>query len=547
MGMKYNLAIAPHALKHFPVIDTECGRISVILASNGSGKTSLLDRLAWTYSQPNADRKFVKIESNRVVLNELNEGQIGSSYAGYGTPEKAVVSYKNIRKGALKSRIRFSLMTLQQKAKQQEKDYLLSLRKWDVNGKQGESPKESENIFDKTLRLFKSVFPYLEITFNESNEQLSLKQKEIEYNITQGSDGERQVFALLADVMLNDDEEDIAIIVDEPEAHLNPLLANQVWDVIQNSLPNAQFIYATHSISFAMRNTVDSLFGIDKTENKLVALNDYRALPESELSELLGTIPAILSANKVIGVEGGDTSFDSPFYSWLVGESIKVVSVGSHKDVLDSTKKLSIWKQVAPSCKIVGIIDRDHNNNKPLSDNILMLNYHEAESYLCSPSLLHQLASKVFGQSSSIDELTDTIVTYASNLLLDTTFNRVSFKSSMPRTHLSKKDINISSIDDMKSSISKFVEKQKTKYNELQSTLPLSVDEEYALCFKAVEDRNIEQILALFPGKELLSKLGIMIGFASTNSLREAAKTNLNLEDWPQLQTLKQLIQAKII
>ncbi len=542
--MEYRLQVDKHSEKHFPNADEVCGRIGVILASNGSGKTKLLDYWCHSMTSRGKGNRYLKIDSNRVVLDELNNAQIASAYGTYGTPQKAEASYKSTRGGTLKSRIRFSLMTLQQRDKQERDDYLISLRDWDVGGRKGDSPKEQERILDTTFRLFTSVFPYIEISLNES-EQLYLKQKGATYNIGNASDGERQVFALIADIILNN-EPDFTIIVDEPEAHLNPLLANQVWDVIENYLPKAQFIYATHSISFALRSNVNSLFGIDKVNNKLVPFTDIRELSYPDQADLLGAIPAILSANKVIGVEGTDTSFDMPFYTWLVGDDVKVVSLGGHKEVLDSTKKLTIWKEIAPSCRILGVIDRDHNDNEIIGDNILMLDQHEAESYLCLPSLLSQLAAKTFANPPTLDDLTKLLVNTASTLLLDTAFARVSFKTALPRTHLSKKNIDTSSLANIKVGIPAFIEKQKNAYVTLQSNLPALIDKEYDTCSKAIINSDIPAILNLFPGKELLRQLSTAIGYATTADLLDSARKHISFSDWPHLTNLRLQILSKL-
>src|SRR5262249_51364067 len=140
------------------------------------------------------------------------------------------------------------------------------------------------------------------------------------YPASEASDGEKQVLALLCDLLLNQGL-GISILVDEPEAHINPLLACDFWSMIEAKLPAAQFVYATHSIPFALRPSVESVFAMDKATyqpSKMVGLEDIGA---TELPKFLGAIPYVLSKKAALGVEGNDTSFDTPFYRWLLGKN----------------------------------------------------------------------------------------------------------------------------------------------------------------------------------------------------------------------------------
>ena len=54
------------------------------------------------------------------------------------------------------------------------------------------------------------------------------------------------------------------ILVDEPELNLNPGLACRFWDIVEIELPESIFVYATHCVSFAMRNHVQKIIVLGK-------------------------------------------------------------------------------------------------------------------------------------------------------------------------------------------------------------------------------------------------------------------------------------------
>jgi ABC-type lipoprotein export system ATPase subunit len=544
--MQYRLQIAAHTETHFPNANLDCGRISVIIGSNGSGKTHFLNYLIHTLTTEGKQNNYLKIESNRVVSDELNQANIGKHYNEYGSPEKAEIHYKGKRGGLLSQRIRYSLLLLKQRSSKEEKDYLLSIRDWANNGRAGNCPEEDESSLEKIFRLFRTVFPHISIS-QDINEQFLLEQRGRVYNIIQASEGERQVFALITDVILNSDPNFI-IIVDEPEAHLNPLLANQVWDAIEGYLPHAQFIYATHSISFAMRQQVDSLFAIDKVQNELLPIKGIEYLSHSEQADLLGAVPAILTAKQVLCVEGGDTSFDFPFYGWILGDSeIKIIPLGNCKDVRASTDKLLLWKELAPSCIMVGVIDSDYKDIvSEQSSSLYTLKLHEAESYLCFPNLLHKLASNTFDSILSEAELSAIIIDYANQQLLKTTLNNVASIMTIPRTHINTKNCAFSSLDTLKNSIPKFISSKLKDLDEVINKSDNIIQEEYNRCCAAIKSEDIVAILKLFAGKELLNKLATRIGYASSAKLLDSAIKFLNPNDFTELSNLRNELKTRL-
>ena len=159
------------------------------------------------------------------------------------------------------------------------------------------------------------------------------------------------------------------IIVDEPELNLNPGLACRFWDILENELPESIFIYATHCVSFAMRRHVDYVIVLSKSQGCTTSIENLSKIPPNDLRELLGAIPSILSSSSAIAVEGTENSFDQAFYRWLLNDNDKeVIPVGGCSDVHSVANKTGIWEKLAPSVKIVGVVDSDYRNEGELSN-----------------------------------------------------------------------------------------------------------------------------------------------------------------------------------
>lgn len=50
--------------------------------------------------------------------------------------------------------------------------------------------------------------------------------------------------------------------------------------------------------------------------------------------------------------------------NWLVICQISVVGYGGCEDVADATRKLELWKHIAPTANVLGIVDRDYRSDR---------------------------------------------------------------------------------------------------------------------------------------------------------------------------------------
>jgi energy-coupling factor transporter ATP-binding protein EcfA2 len=424
-----------------------------------------------------------------------------------------------------------------------------AVTQWQNSGRNGECPTREQPPLDRLFDLFTEIFPSITLEYNSSNKQLRCKKNGQVYPPSQLSDGEKQIFSLLADIVILGGDNRL-VLADEPELNLNPGLANRFWDLIEYELPNSVFVYATHSVSFAMRANVERVFVLSNENSNITEIKNIAEIDAKELPAFLGSIPAILSSTKAVVVEGRENSLDTLVYRWLIKQKdVEIVPVGGCKDVKDIANKTGVWTALAPSVKILGVIDRDFRSEDLLSSenfpNCVVLPYHEIESYLCHPKLIYQVASKI-GNIERIPtevELLEFIVEEFKKLLVPIVARRVSERAtiqlgvSIPRHLLSQ--ITDQSI--LESTFLAAAEQEVGKASTKLSSESIKkiIEEEFKICNEAVLKKSVNELLRLMPAKNLLKQLAQQAGCKDGIALARAAIKYVNVNEIDKLKELQ--------
>ncbi|WP_436855438.1 AAA family ATPase [Staphylococcus caeli] len=207
------------------------------------------------------------------------------------------------------------------------------------------------------------------------------------YDFNYMSDGERQVFYFIANVLVN--ESDGYIIVDEPENHLNSQICKLLWDTLEHIKKDSTFVYITHDPKFAASRTKAKIIWSksfkypDEWEYKILENNE---IPEELLIEVLG------SKENIIFCEGNNESKDKRIYDSIFFEE-KVIAVEGHLNVISYTN--SINKIPNLNIEARGIIDRDGKTDEEVQKyktyQIHVLPYNEVEMLLLSKDVLDEM------------------------------------------------------------------------------------------------------------------------------------------------------------
>lgn len=527
------------------------GKINVFLGANGTGKSKLLAELKENIGGVLPEHQVLNIEGGRALQMFDSLELDRSNYNNYRTYDQTYKGYQQKRSGTLQSRLFDGLKTLEQLGESEKIDHSDAVAEWqdtdpsDLSG----IPRRPVAPMDRVFESFSDIFPAISLTYYPGERRLRCTKSGNRYGPTSLSEGEKQVFSVLVDVVELAGEKTV-LFVDEPELNLHPSLANRLWASVESMLPDAVFIYATHSVSFAMRDSVDHILVLSDSDGNIQQLKNLDDLPPNEKKELLGNITSLLASKNTLLVEGQDESFDSIFYHWLLGNgTISPTAVGSCEDVLAIAGRTGKWQHLSPNVVLAGAIDRDYKSDKDIKNieqrGVLVLDFHEAESYLCSPELLIEIARALGTVPDLPDDqkLRNSICSFAKEIRLKIIARRVAAQLnirigvSIPSKTLTK----ISDENQLKTLLLEDVRTQKEMVSErYQEQLIMAVvDQETSQLDYAIENSDIEELLKLVPGKELLARLAPQVGCVDSNAVARAARHHLKIESSPALVSLK--------
>ncbi len=505
--------------------DFSFGKINVILGANGSGKSKLLVEIrdnAHSIFTRSAN-KIIYVEGGRAINVNGNLQLNRNNFNQFRSIDIASQTRQEKLKSTIASRIQESLILLDVKGQEIKSNHSDKVDEWKQNGMNGSYPERETPPIEKLINLFQEIFPKIKLTFNESNKNLSCSKNESEpYDISQLSDGEKQVISILADIALLADQDSV-LVIDEPELNLNPALAIKLWNTIESTLTDAIFIYATHSISFSQRDKVDKIIALGNESNQITEIGNLKEIPRSDLSDLLGSISALLSNSKVLISEGEESSFDSIFYRWMIEENdVEILNEGSGENVKSIVSRSGVWDKITTEISLKGVVDNDYKSEESIAnyniDGISVLRLHEAESYLCIPELVVQITEKLALVDSipTVPELEAIIKAKTSENKLKIGAQRVISRARVGLAVSVERRI-LNSLNDQEE-----LEQALRTESNVQTNYALNAIGEDAIIEnlnaeldaiqQAIDDSNIIECLRFCPGKLLLAEIVKLTG-----------------------------------
>ena len=421
------------------------------------------------------------------------------------------------------------------------------MQAWQRGGMQGAPPHCDETPLDKVLRRFHLIFPEIDLKSDSANFAVSCHRGGNSYGVDALSDGERQVLAMLMDLTCCAPP-DALFLIDEPELNLHPLLACRLWDVIETELPQAIFVYATHCISFAMRANVETQILLRPLGQPAQLLPDISDLDPQQAQEFLGAIPAIAIARNVVAVEGNRDSFDAVFYQWLLGDEYKVVPLGACESVCGAARGAGLWNKITLGVRIAGVVDRDYRTDAELdklrNDGLVVLDFHEAESYLCEPALLYALSQNLGIKPGLLQaELEKNLFEFAGKHASETAFERTK-RAFNYRFQLSSGKIDWGANPDrltIEGWLATMAQSEVSKLGAMSAgTLIKLFGSEKERIEKLIATRDATELLRIVPGKEMLAEMIRLVGLRSPADCINSVSANMKPDDHPHLSGLKQ-------
>lgn len=526
-------------------------RVNVILGANGAGKSKLLSEIRDNVSQITGGKKAVYIEGGRTIKIRDVLQLDHTNYGHFDRYESAITTYLSKRNQLLADRVFDALIVLDKKDAQLKSAHSDAVEMWIEAGQQGDCPKRKQPPLDHLFELFTEIFPRISLSYNADARQLWAEKDGNRYGPSGLSDGEKQVFSILADLIELEDDHDL-IIADEPELNLHPELAERVWTLIENEFPLKHFIYATHSISFALRPNVSQVWVVSASHQNITKFEGLSSLERDDVVSFLGAIPGILSADHVLVTEGHEKSFDAIFYRWLLGDSkLEIYPAGSCTEVEAVVKKSGLWSQVASNIRLQGVTDGDY---RPISatPGIKTLAYHEAESYLCHPDLIVQVAERIGSQESplTVDTVTTIIFDQLQSERTAIAARRAFFAlkinlaASLSRKNLEGLTTAEQLVDAITEACTHEIAKAQEVFDRTRTTQ--LIQQELSAIDGIFESKNLDEALKYIPGKELLQKLSPKAGCRNGADLMRSLSKNFEASNFCHIRALREQLIADL-
>lgn len=483
----------------------------VILGPNGAGKTQLAQRIAQInqVSAVSAQRRTwvddsLPVQEERQLLNNI----------------RSHIDHWRQRSWQPTEEINFILSNLIQ-----DHTNILTKRNEDaiVTGNPLEPVMDTKLILLQGL--WQRLFPKrkLEIGgFFPKVKRLDAPDGAQPYELRQMSDGERTVLYMAARVMT---AEQSVILIDEPELHMHSKLAIQFWDEAEQLRQDCRFVYITHDLNFALSRRGAAVLIARSGEGAEMILMD--GIPSAIATEVLGAATLPFYAKRIFLYEGElGKGFASEFFTaWFDDNETFAIPCGDRDSVCAAVSGLKTVGVKA--AEVIGLIDRDYYSDEILNavtDGVKVLPLHEIESVLCDKTVVSHIA-EYFGKDPSgtwkgfLDRVRKEFRGQTLNIivarrvrsrvgdLLNGAFNATQIGSDVEQTAAN----------------------HSTALSEL--SLATKTGEMFAEESKRVEDAlnsGDKEMLAILPGKHLLSLLPSVLGLSNSSELTKLIVRSLD-------------------
>jgi hypothetical protein len=430
-------------------------------------------------------------------------------------------------------------------------EFYVAFHQYHENGAKGDPPRR-DHIEFTLIETLASLLP--NVSFGPSPASggpaagmfpLTAARGSSRWSASEMSMGEQEVIGHVAQLLVGTQNGDV-FLVDEPELHLHSAQAALLWGLIESLRPDSIFVYATHDVSFAMRDAVDTRLVVVEPGKPVVPIASAHDLPVEVERELLGAIPGMLRAGKVLVTEGTQTSVDREFYPWVLGMPDLVVEPLGGSNSVRSAMKFAhpLLKVLAGRAQVVGVVDRDFQT-KPGDGNHAVIALREAESYLCHPQLLRDWAMRLqeaglIDRAPSEQEFLQRLVSYCEP--------QIPYVASQRAIRATEADIKFSAATDdyeglvdagvasrLRVEAGRHLKALRHRLRNIKTVAETELEE----CRKAVADPI--KMLTLFPIKDYFWAQVAALNVKRDRALKSIRK--LHVEDYQHLRELREQLR----
>jgi energy-coupling factor transporter ATP-binding protein EcfA2 len=397
-----------------PSFEGALPRVTVILGSNGAGKSKLLSGIRLNLSQLTGAQNILSF----APANQVGQPTLQSTTLAQAIQEDRQFRDRNypakpLGAGELSQTLNLLKLQYESDRYKWDKEYKL------LDPKTTERPQLPNNQFDDALDFYKQLIG-IELQWNPSDRIIraacSITGKQ--YDATELSGGEAWALKIIPDFILRKNDL-VTVFVDEPESYFNEALTLSFWSGIEAARPNWRFIYATHRVNFATRKDVEKVILVKGKNKPARELSDTNEISIEDYKAIMGYAPRVAKSERTLFVEGEPGSPDERFYSAVLNDSsVLIMPVGDCNQVVKAVSgQDTIRHVVREGITVKGIVDRDYSSDSKLramqAEGIESLDLHEWEAYLCIPVVMAAIAKRLLSKMQDPKTYSDIIVEWA--------------------------------------------------------------------------------------------------------------------------------------
>jgi hypothetical protein len=249
-----------------------------------------------------------------------------------------------------------------------------------------------------------------------------------------------------------------------------------------------------------------------------------------------------------------EKSLDKEFYAWVLGDpTVAIVPLGSCTSVMAAVRHTGIWERVAQQAVIAGVIDSDYRADDAGAGgppNCVKLPLHEVESYLCHPDVVADVARALKNRPDppTRDAVAQMVVSHCEAQLSEVVgqraggllSNRIDF-TRPAGSYKGKGD------EELRAAFRKAAEEEFSRLRaKVEKEIDRCVVSQFRACRKALDDRDIGRILALFPVKALMDQFAKMTLCPHPRSMLYTITQHLKVDDYPHLRELRESLRRAL-
>ena len=342
-------------------VPLSAGQVLFVLGANGSGKSSLMHRLAIKEANTHwaSAHRQLWMSSAAPELTPTQYAQNVTHHEQWARQQPEYRWSQPNNYGSFSTQAILTKLHSVQRLRDREIVEALDNNKRD---RAEELQRKKDDPLREMGRLFEMANMPLQFSL-ANGEKFMASKGDVDYPINELSDGERSAFILFASILTQ--PKGTLFLIDEPERHIHRSIACPLLEAVFRRRPDCRFIVSTHELTLPLEFPDSKVLILRRchfTNSRPTSWEGDITSASSDLSEDL-KLDVWGSRREILFVEGKDrqtSSLDIKLYRLLLPE-VTIRPKGSWREVVKSVKALSASNDYT-WVRAHGLVDGDKRN-----------------------------------------------------------------------------------------------------------------------------------------------------------------------------------------